>query len=372
MLAKPWNGILTKEPTAVLLVRQQGGSWRRTLSGSGLSGFCRLFDDAYEAAQEAASPTVFQPANDRGSVSRMHRFWSVRVCVRRCGVVHIQDTSSLEAVLCTLWAWRYHRSTIVGLSSEATGRHPSVRGWRERLFVKCFLGSIARYATRVVVPDQESHDRMLFRNVEPSRVELPGPDIDLAALYLYLYAESAPRVLAGSFHPRHKRNRTDRTDRPKTSNWSGSSGRSAWRTRMGIVGASLAVSLAAVVAVVTPSNKAVDHQLALSFGRQQQPFTAVFFPAPLRLPTKVDVGSPMTFRFAVSNQGDSTVTYHYAVRQSNSGNSNAVHGNIRVPSKKTVSAPLVLRALGGGPELTVRITVEPSGLSVSFHARLDQ
>ena len=371
MLAKSWDGIPTMGPTAVLLVKRRGGSWRKTPSGSSLSGCCRLFDDAYEAAQEAASPTVSQPATDREGVSRMHRFLGLRVYVRRCDVVHIQDTSPLEVALCTLMAWRYHRSTIVDLSSETTGRPPSTRGWRHRLFAKCFVGSIARYATGLVVADQESRKRMLFLNVEPSRVVLPDPYADLEALYLHLYAESAPRVLTRSINPQWKRNRTDQTDRPKTSNLSGSSGRSAWRPRR-IVVASLVFSLAVVVAVVTPSNKAIDHQLNLSLVRQQQPFTTVFFPDALRLPSKVDVGSPMKFRFAVSNHGDSAVTYHYAVRQSNSGNSNAVYGTIRVPSKKTISAPLVLRALGGGPELTVRITVEPSGLSVAFHAGVNQ
>jgi hypothetical protein len=133
--------------------------------------------------------------------------------------------------------------------------------------------------------------------------------------------------------------------------------------------AAIAIVLAAV-ALLTPIRGALGHQLALSLVRQHEPYTAVFLPEPLALPTNVKAGNRMAFSFAVSNQGDVTVTYRYAVTESGpSGTVGALDGDVRVASGQTVRVPLVIRAARPGPELTVRVAVTPSDLSVAFHIR---
>jgi hypothetical protein len=148
----------------------------------------------------------------------------------------------------------------------------------------------------VVVPDPESYNRVLARDIEPSRVELNGPPVDLAAVYQGLYEEIAlPRPPRPPQLSRRQRSADDAVSTRRSRGW--------------LSVAAVAIAAAAIV-LLMPIRGAPGHQLALSLARQ---------PEPLALPTHVKAGRRMTFSFAVSNQGDITVTYRYAVTESGPG-----------------------------------------------------
>ena len=326
-----------------------------------------LFDDAPAAAREAARPQLDgAPESDEANAWSLRTLLRIRAEVRRSGVVHLQDYSSLAAAICTLCAWLYYRPTIVGPSAEADIRPPAppgwtrrlrgwrLRGWRRRLFVRCFGGSIVRFATRVVVLDPETFNKMLARGVEPMRIELSGPTVDLATVYEGLYEEIARPLQPRSSRPVRRPRLADDTV-------------STMRLRGWLSVAAVAIVLAAV-ALLTPIRGAFGHQLALSFARQPEPFTAVFIPEPLALPTSVRPGGRIAFSFAVSNEGDITVRYRYAVTESGSGETVRVrNGGMRVAAGQTVRVPLVIRAARFGPRMTILVAVTPSRLSVAFH-----
>lgn len=331
----------------MLLVTPQGGHIREERHDSRQNEIQWLIDDAL-APVHAVKPQLNEPGSPeeatKWSLGSLRR---LRDLVRRSDVVHLEDDSSFPAAFSTLCAWLYHRPTVVGPSANPASR-PSLRRWHRRVFTRCLGGSILRFATHVVVPDEESRNRVLAKDVEPSRIAMINPAADVEALYQDLYRQIAPPQPSQS--PRRQL--------------------PAKRHLRGWLSLGVIVVLLVAVALLSPVRGAVRDQMALSFTRRAQPYSEVFLPEPLALPAKVKAGGRIAFNFGIDNKGGVTVTYYYLVTESNSKSTFGVLGGyLRVASGRTATIPLIIRA-HPGPVLTVRVSVTPSNLSVAFHVRV--
>jgi hypothetical protein len=331
----------------VLLVTPHGGHIREERHDPRQNDIQWLIDDAL-APVHAAKPQL----NEAGSPEESTR-WSIGTLrrvhdlIRRSDVVHLEDDSSFAAAIFTLCAWLYRRPTIVGPSANPATR-PTLRRWHRRVFMRCLGGSILRFATRVVVPDEESRNRALAKDVEPSRIALIDPTADVGAFYQGLYGEIAL---------------PQRSEAPSRQ-------LPAKRHVRGWLSVGVIVVVLVGVALLSPIRGALREQMALSFTRRVQAYSEVFLPEPLALPTKVKAGGRIAFNLGVHNQNGVTITYYYLVTESSGkGTIGVLGGYLRVASGRTSEIPLVIRARPG-PELTVRVSVTPSNLSVAFHVRV--
>jgi hypothetical protein len=186
-----------QDSVAVLLVARRGTRLDVTQKRH-FHDLRRLFDDTQGAASVAAKPGLRNVRTDRARRHfRVRDIWQTRKDVRRSAVVHVQDLSSLGAVFVAVWAWLYHRALVIGSSAEPTLHLLSRRRQRATMFDLFLRIPLARSASRVIVPDTEWRNRMLAKNVEPSRIELKRPNVELADFYEGVYEQASASAEAG-------------------------------------------------------------------------------------------------------------------------------------------------------------------------------
>jgi hypothetical protein len=317
-----------------------------------------LIDDASVAASEAARAPVGDEIVRAGPGARdLRTLWEARALVRRSEIVHLLDDASLMAAICAMWAWLYHRPAIVDSGVDVAGRALAPTSWRSRAFTRCLNGLVVRFAQRVVVPNSQSRQRLRVKNVEESGIEIIDRTSTRALTYERIYEEVA-------LH----RSQTIASDDGLVTTESPRKHSRGWAAAT----LSATVVLAFIgIGALELNHSMPGHDLATSFARQPQAFTAVFLPKSLDIPTMAKPGSRIAFTFAISNDRNSATLYRYVVAESGPGKPVSVlQGHVRATPRQTVNVPLNIRVVKSGPRVLVRVTVTPSRLSVAFYTRV--
>jgi hypothetical protein len=139
------------------------------------------------------------------------------------------------------------------------------------------------------------------------------------------------------------------------------------RRRWLLLASLITVALATTTASLSGT---VRHQLLLSFTRQPDSFTELYFSSPGSLPSTFVAGRPLGIRFGLTNDSDSARTYVYIVEVTAHDRATiAEHsGALHVGAHGAVVTSLHVMVPAGTSSLSVHLTGQPDVIRLLLHS----
>jgi hypothetical protein len=145
------------------------------------------------------------------------------------------------------------------------------------------------------------------------------------------------------------------------------------RSRRVRLGVTVVVAVALVLGLLGAIfHDRIGHQLSLSFVRQADPYSEIYFTDPKALFPLVPRGSTQSAEFAVANRTGATRSYPWVVQQSTGGGpaSEIAHGVLTIPSNRSATATFQYKVTSARNKVVlITATIVQQGQHIDFHTR---
>lgn len=142
------------------------------------------------------------------------------------------------------------------------------------------------------------------------------------------------------------------------------------RLRVGVTAGVLVVAVLALLGAVF--HHRIGHQLALSFVRQPNHYSEIYFTHPQALFPLVPAGSTQTAEFGVTNHTGSTRAYQWVVQESTNGGpvGDIAHGVLTVAAGRAASTTFQFSVTTArNRAVLVTVLLADLGEHIDFHTR---